>query len=151
MLSVPLKYEAQHIRITRIKYLFKKTFIWRFVKKLVPMTNTQQITVPICNLEFFEAQSRIRSDQKCGIWKKFVIQAMVVMNTKEATAYFIYVSNYFAVFDVIFPAMCAHVHMTRVWLWLKCFTCYSFIVLLCFLRIEFPVWKYSCGPSLKYG
>ena len=49
------------------------------------------ITFPIFNLEFFESQNsqtRIKSDQKRVIYKKILIQIMVIMNTKEATAYF---------------------------------------------------------------
>ena len=48
----------------------------------------KQITVPIWELEFFEAQTKVKSDQKGTIQKKFVIQTMVIMNTKEATAHF---------------------------------------------------------------
>ena len=38
--------------------------------------------------EFFETQTRDKSDQKSAIQKNFVILTMVIMNTKEATAHF---------------------------------------------------------------
>ena len=38
--------------------------------------------------EFFETQTRDKSDQKSAIQKNFVILTMVIMNTKEATADF---------------------------------------------------------------
>ena len=42
------------------------------------------------NLEFYESQNsqtRIKSDQKSVIGKKFVVQIMVIVNTMEATAH----------------------------------------------------------------
>ena len=42
------------------------------------------------NLEFFDSQNshtRIKSDQKCVIDKKYVVQIIVIMNTMEATAH----------------------------------------------------------------
>ena len=44
------------------------------------------------SLKHRSPSKRIKSDQKSVIWKKFVIQKVVIMNTKEATKYFWFVS-----------------------------------------------------------
>ena len=41
--------------------------VWHFHIKFAPITSIKEITVPICIEEFFEAQARIKSDQKSVI------------------------------------------------------------------------------------
>ena len=45
-------------------------------------------TVLVFSSGFFETQTRLKSDQRSAINEKFVVQTIVIMNTKETTAHF---------------------------------------------------------------
>ena len=54
-----------------------------FLNNLVQIDQNLTITIQIFSQKFFETQTKIKVTKNSAINKKFVIQTMVIMNTKE--------------------------------------------------------------------
>ena len=88
----PLLISIERLRVIIYQFSSQFSFIsWHFFIKNAQYLKVLLITIPIFSSEFFESQNsqtRIKSDQKSAFDETFVAQNIVIMNTKEATAYF---------------------------------------------------------------
>ena len=61
---------------------------WHSLIDFAQNLSKELITVLVFSSGFFETHTRLKSDQRSAINEKFVIQTIIIMNTKEATAHF---------------------------------------------------------------